>query len=597
MVSSAPLGTMNGKARALAAYAAGAAASCVAAFVLLELWRADLRVPFDYGGDGLLFSIITKTTVDRGWFWTNPSLGAPAGFSFYDYPVSANDTAHLLVIKGMSLFCADWAVLFNTYFLLGFPLTTLSAMAVFRQFGIGFGPAAAGAILYSFLPSRLLKGEGHIFLDVFYQVPLAILVVLWVCGPTPPLLLDRHGGKWPKLEVRRARSWCSLLICALVASTSLYYAFFTVCLLVAGGAWAAWQYGTIRNALSGLLLAGTITAALAANALPSIVYQAQHGPNHAVAQRRPQDAEIFGMKIAQLLLPTDGHRITPLRDLKARYNMGAPLGGESGATSLGFVGGVGFLLLLGSVLSGRRGERPPDDCLRPLGVLNLMAVLLGTIGGFGSLIAWLVTPQIRTYSRINVLIGFFAFFAIAILLERLRRRSPRVALAVVPLVLLVGLLDQVTPYAVKAYEANKLAYRSDADLVQRVEAAMPSGAIVLELPFMAFPDVPPLRRLDTYASARPYLHSRTLRWSYPVMQGRQDVNWVVGVSRLEPPAMLEALTGTDVGGILVQREGYLDNGAGIENAFRALLGTEPLVSEDGRLAFFSIRRSPAAPAR
>src|SRR5437762_2000112 len=151
--------------RALAAYAGAAAISIGAAIVLLDLRRADLRVPFEYRGDVFLYSAVIKSIVEHGWFWNNPSVGAPGALQLYDYPNVAHESVHLLVIKAMALFTHDWALLLNLYFLLGFPLIALLAMATLRRFRIGWGPAIVGGVLYSFLPTRLLKGEGHIFLD------------------------------------------------------------------------------------------------------------------------------------------------------------------------------------------------------------------------------------------------------------------------------------------------------------------------------------------------------------------------------------------------------------------------------------------------
>jgi phosphoglycerol transferase len=579
----------DGKDRAFGDYATAAAISIIAAIFLLELWKADLHVPFDYTGDALLFSLIVKSTVDYGWFLLNPMVGAPGGLDLRDYPVSAHDSFHLLIVKAMSTFTNDWAIVFNLYFLIGFPLITLSAMAVFRHFRIGAGPAIVGAVLYAFLPSRLLKGEGHLFMDVFYQVPLAIMVILWVCSDEPPIAQKREGRRWPALDIRRTHSWCSLLICALIASTSLYYAFFSACLLVAGGAWATVARRSIRNVIAGLSLAGVIFVGLALNAVPTLIYQRSHGPNHAVAERKAWEAEVYGMKIAQLLLPTEGHRVPALLQLNERYNESAPLGGENSGTSLGLVGDVGFLALLARVLLGR-AERSAGEPMRPLGVLNLVAVLFGTIGGFGSLFALLVSPQIRTYCRLNVFIGFFSLFAVVLLLDQLVRRRPRVGNWVPPVVLAIGLLDQVSPRAVRPYAANKRVYESDAQLVHGIEATLMPGAAVFELPYMDFPEPPPRVRMGGYEPLRPYLHSQALRWSYPAMRGRPGDTWARDLSEREPRRMVDSLIEAGFGGILIDRDGYGDRACVLEAAFRAALGSDPLVSQDNRLAFFSLSR-------
>ncbi len=569
------------------AYAAVAALSIVAAIFTLRLWRADLRIPFDYDGDALLFSYLVKSLCDHGWIWNNPTVGAPSGFHLQDYAVSAHDTGHLAVIKLMSLFTGDWALLFNLYFLLGFPLIALASLAVLRHFRVSFFPALACSVLYAFLPSRLLVAEGHLFLDVFFQVPLAVLLLLWTCGDDPPLSRDRAGSPWPAFDLRRRRSLVALAICLLLASTSSYYAFFTICLLAAGSAWASWERRSRRNVLSGFALIGAIVVGLFVNGLPSIAYHHRHGPNPHVGERFSREAEVYGLKITQLLLPVPEHRLPPLAQIKRAYDATAPLNGESATTSLGTAGAAGFLLLLGVIIARRKPSWAPEELLRPLAVLTLLAVLLGTIGGFGSLLAYLLTPQIRTYARLNAFIGFFALFAIALLLDRVARRSPNGARVAAAAVLGLGLLDQATPAAVRDYAATKRTYQSDGAFVHQQEAQLPAGAAIFQLPFSPFPEPPDVHAMPAYAQLRPYLHSRTLRWSYPAMLGRGGDAWTRAVAQRDPPGMLAALSDADFAGILLDRRGYEDRGAALEAALRPLLAIEA-ESPDGHLAFFPL---------
>ena len=580
------------KARALADYAAAAGVSILAAVVMLQLWSADLRVPLEYVGDALFHGMVVKSVADHGWYLHNPSLGVPGQLALHDFPVT--ETFHLLVIKVMALFSGDWALLFNLYFLLGFPLITLSAMAVFRHFRVGFGPAVVGSVLYSFLPSRLLKGEGHLFLDVFYQVPLAVLLMLWVCGPEPPLVRKRETGWWPRPHLRGGRSVAAVLICVLVACTSSYYAFFAACLLMAGGVWASFERRSLANATAGLVLGASIVAGLLANSLPTLLYQHRLGPNREVAIRTSGEAELYGMRVAQLLLPAEGHRVTVLRELNERYSRAAPLVGENRTTSLGLAGVVGFLALLGCLLSGRRADRPRprDELLRALAVLNVMALLLATMGGFGSLIA-LVLPQIRTYARMNVLMGFFALFAVVLLLERLQSRHPWLGPRLLPLLLALGLLDQ-TSRTLPPYDATKREYTGDRELVRRIEASLPVGAMLFELPYMSFPESGPTNGTHSYDLLRPYLHSRTLRWSFPTMRGRSGDVWAFEMAREEPKAMLADLARTGFAGIVIDRAGYPDRPSKPETELTSLLGEAPLSSRSQRFAFFDITRYAAS---
>jgi phosphoglycerol transferase len=567
----------------IALYGGTAVLSLLAAIWVLDLPGTSLRVPFRYGGDGLLPALEVKAIADNGWCLTIPQLGAPAGLRMHDFPPQF-DSLHLLAVKLMSAFVHDWALTFNLYFLLGFPLIAVSALAVFRHFGVSRSAAIAASILYAFLPSRLIKGEAHLFLDTFFQVPLAIMLVLWVSGGAPPLVRDRSAQNLaPGLEFRSRRSIAALLIALIVGTTGLYYAFFAGCLLLVAGAWAAIVRRSPSNLLAGLMLTGAVALTVGAEALPTVAYRSQHGVNTEVANRLPGESEVYGLRISQLLLPIEGHRVPYLRRLEDRYRASAPMPGEFLSTSLGFVASIGFLILLGRALlgGGSDGRRDGADLLRPLASLNLTAILLGTVGGFGSLFALLVSPQIRTYCRLNVFIVFIALFAVALLLDRLRRVRPPLTIVGAGLALILGLFDQTTPVHWNPVTASR--YSSDGELVDRIEKQLPAGAMIFQLPFGTFPE-----SIGDYELVRPYLHSRSLRWSYPAMRGREDETWARNVATLAPADLLSALRRSGFAGILIDRDLYRDRGAAVEMGVAAILGGPAQASRDGNLAFFKL---------
>jgi len=591
--------TPNGpRARALAAYVVAAAVAIAAAVIMLELWSADLRVPFDYGGDALFSEMMVKSLVEHGSYLRNTSLGAPGHLLLYDFPLS--DTFQLLITKVLGFFTQDWAMAFNLYFLLGFPLTTMAAMAVFRHFRISFGPALVASVLYAFLPSCVIKGEGHIFLDVFFQVPLAILVMLWVAGPEPPLVRAGASRRWPRPDLRNRRALATALIWLVVTFASGYYAFFAAVLVLAAGIWGSFQRRSLTNVTAGLVLCAAVVAGLLVNKVPTLIYQHRQGPNLLVAARQSGEAELYGMKIAQLVLPSPGHRLAPLRNLNHHYAATAPLVGENGATALGFAGLIGFLFLLGCLVAPERSRAPGprDDLVRTLSVFNLIAVLLATIGGFGALAA-LVVPEIRTYSRMNVFIAFYALFAFALLLERLQRRAPGVVLRALPVLLSLGLLDQTPASTVRPYASTREEYAGDAAFVKRIESLLPPGAMIFELPYVGFPEGGQVNQTHSYDLLRPSLHSHQLRWSFPTMHGRDGEIWQSETAGLEPGEMLANLAQVGFAGIVLDRAGYPEAQSQLETSLRAILDAPPLQSRSTRFAFFDLRsyaaRLPAQP--
>src|SRR5687768_6214876 len=103
---------------------------------LLKLWRADLHVPLHYNGDALLHSMFIKGIVDNGWYWKNPTLGAPNGLEMYDFPAVDYFAAIIIVLIG--LFTDHPFLVLNIFYLLTFPLVTISALYVFRRLNVSY---------------------------------------------------------------------------------------------------------------------------------------------------------------------------------------------------------------------------------------------------------------------------------------------------------------------------------------------------------------------------------------------------------------------------------------------------------------------------
>ena len=84
-----------------------------------------------------------------------------------------------------------------------------------------------------------------------------------------------------------------------------------------------------------------------------------------IMQRDPGDAETFGLRIAQLVLPVSGHRVGALAALRERYDQRMP-SRETGTASQGLVATSGLVLLPGLALAGRlrdEGEERLPGCL------------------------------------------------------------------------------------------------------------------------------------------------------------------------------------------------------------------------------------------
>src|SRR5260370_39050525 len=130
---------------------------------VMKLNWTDVRVPLIYCSDALAVHTLVKGMIDGGWYWENNFLGAPGRFQMFDYPMA--DNLHFAVMKLISFTVPDFAVVCNVYYLLTFPLITLTSLCVFRCFKISYGPAIVGSLLYTFLPYHFHRSQPHLFLS------------------------------------------------------------------------------------------------------------------------------------------------------------------------------------------------------------------------------------------------------------------------------------------------------------------------------------------------------------------------------------------------------------------------------------------------
>jgi phosphoglycerol transferase len=554
---------------------AGAAAALAlgGAVLVLELWNGDLRVPFTYTGDGTLNLMFIKGVLENAWHFENPDLGAPYGQQLYDYPVINGETLNLLLFRILGLGSGDPALVMNLFFLLTFPLTALTAFFVLRRLPVSRGVALVIALLYAFLPYHFHRGEAHLFLAAYYAVPLGAYLAIGVFRGDA-----LFGG-------RRA-TLITAVMCTVVAtaSGSGYYAVFTVLLVVAA---AALRFVVWRERAA-IVTGGAVVAALAAVSLlqlaPTIVYRAVNGTNDEVAKRYWFESEDYSLRLTNLLLPVDGHRIAPVARLKAEYAAEIPQT-EARSAALGVVGSLGLLWLVGVALVAcvGGGRRYALGLHAGLAALTVVAVLVATTGGFSTFIA-VFWPQVRAWNRLSVFIAFFSLAAIGLLLGLLEQRLRRPFFATLLAgVLAVGVFDQTTTY-IPPYDSVKAAWREDAVFFSRLDDQLPPGAMVLQLPHELFPE-PPSPFVGGYEPAKAYLHTDGLRWSWGAMRGRSE-DWAATIAGKPAAEVVSAARGEGYAGILVDRAALGNAAPATEADFRTILGGSS--AQNGRYLFFRL---------
>lgn len=569
----------------------GAIFSFEFASVLLLGWPTGLapsiRLPYVFAGDALLSQWLARRAID-GWVLTNSRSGFPFGSSLYDYPNS--DSGSFLIYKLLGSVTHSVYSAVDLYFLLGCPLIFGVAFVVLRSFGIRKAYSGMSALLFTFAPFHLSRlFYGHDLYTLYFGIPL-----FFYYGRN----LFLHGQTHWQLK-KAVQIAAFLLVVAALSSYGVYYAFFGVIVLVVCGIAGSARTRNFRPIVNAAVFCGAIAIGVVLNLLPNIVYRETHSANPEVAVRIPVESELYALKTIHLLLPQPYHRIEAFGAFSRKYDATFPLSNTT--SSLGIVGTFGFLSIIlaaGAALSGR----PVNRHLAFASIVVLALLLTSTVGGFNVLFALFVSPLIRGWDRVSIFIDFGALLAVALMLERAKwidgddyawKLRPFFAAAVITV---IGLWDQ-TPASYR--DAVDTAFKKasiDEGFIRKIEASMPKGAAIYQLPYITFPESGPINHLAVYQLGTGFYNSDNLRWSFGGMAGRPGDLFYRALAKETVEKQLDVVRRLGFSGIYIDRRGYADNGEKIVSEFAAALANaKPEERDDGNVAFFKITEHAPLP--
>jgi phosphoglycerol transferase len=570
--------------------------SCLIAaalYLFVGGWQRDLGVPLGFSSDTLWFLMQSKSTLDNGWWWSNPRLGAPFAFDALAYPSNSNVDQAIVWMVGR--FVSQPAAVVTLAWATTVIASGLTAAWCLRRLGVSAASAFMAGTLFALSPYALYRHIDHFSL-VTYLVPFACAAAVWLASGRP--LRDLPGRT----------SIVVLAGCALLGFNYVYYAFFGAFCVTAGAVIGYVARRDRRILASGVLCVAVISGCTLVNLIPSFVSWGQNGRPLMMRDKVPAEAEMFGLKIRQLVSPVFPNRIPPLQhwvrqEEAARF----PIETENWTARLGLAGTAGFLGLLALLFVPDAADRAHRAALsRTAGLLKsasrltIAAVLLATVGGFGSLFSLFVSADIRAYNRICPFIEFFALLAVALAIDALCQ-TRRARLAAASVVLAIGLADQ--GQAAQGLQVKYASIASEVSGLERfmrtVERAVPHNAMVLQLPFRTYLNESDAGRMKRYDHLKPYLLSRSLRFSYPALSDAQ-VRWQQSHARLNPANLAARSASEGFAVVLVDRYGYDDNGAAITSALLRTVGDTHVIAQTDRYLALDIRglagnaSSPAA---
>jgi phosphoglycerol transferase len=299
-----------------------------------------------------------------------------------------------------------------------------------------------------------------------------------------------------------------------------------------------------------------------------------------------------------LFVPGGRHRLDVFAAAAERHKASALAIGEFPSMYLGMVGAFGFVWLMVTTLRAMLLMRRPG--WGRFGVFCLWLMLM-TIDGGGMQIIQVVTNQVlfRSNNRVSIFLLMFALLFLARLLTVLATRIPRLVSGALALGLVaLGAFDQTPnlridpnfPHWENVAQREKIA-EADQRLVAEVERRVPPGTAVYQLPAMQFPESGFIGRVPDYDQFRPYLFSKTLKFSYGNMKGRPEANWQNAVSAMSDEQRVAELKRQGFGAMYVLRNAYPPHQVEQLIQNMAALGHTEVIHSDYGDSFFIVLKT------
>jgi phosphoglycerol transferase len=561
------------------------------ASVLMSGWPKgllpDLTYPYKYSGDGLSHAWMAQRAIE-GWIFENPRSGFPFGSNFMDYPGS--DSGNLMILKLLGLITSNFYSALNLFFLLSFPATFIATFCVLVSIGLNKISSFSTSILFVFQSFHFIRIE-HMFYLWYFVIPLFYYVGFRI-----------FFASSLNSEIFKKFWYLILLFFIGLASFGVYYALFGIIILSTAtiASWA--RNGNFYFMYPGFMAILFVIIGVLMNIGPNIINKKINGTNPEVAIRSSIEAEIYGFKFMQLIMPRADHRNAKLNAISNEYNHSSPLINENYTASIGLIGSVGFFILCVTLLSKLSGNNL-DERMSFLALLIFILFMFGTIGGLGALFSATISSSIRGWNRISIFIAFGAltgtFLFIQIFINHHFNKNKNLVSTIFALILCAfGLYDQTAKANIHLNLQTKKSFLQDRNFIQQIEKSLPKGSAIYQLPYVKFPEGEPVNKVQIYDLASGFLHSKNLKWSFGGMKGRDGDLFYRALSVEPIERQLEVIKELGFGGIYIDRRGYLDSANSlIKKLTESLKSPITLAREDGEVVFFKIDPTPNADLR
>lgn len=525
------------------------------------------------------------------------NLGAPYRADYSDWPLGL---AIEFMPAGLLIKAFGLSIGSNLYLLLCHIAAGLSMFICLRFMGAKRLWASVAALGFGLSPFLFYRGLAHTMLaNIVFLVPI-VCAAAWYLFHKP---LEFH---------RRSVFWFFSAFSFFIGNQILYFsAPYLWVLLGASLVWAI-RSKKILTLIPYMVNGVFFIVGFIVSNLPYFLNSLKNGGNSQVVVSEYQHLQWAALRPIEMFLPGSGSGM-PILDLVSRFhenrdffrlNIGAS---ESMSAYLGLLGCISFLLLVGTTLYYAATNR--QSRISGWFWFAIFLIAFSIVSGLNNILGLGGVYVLRSANRYSIFIAAVALIFLALFLSANSKKLSHWKQVLLAMALLaIPCIETILPRLRGAelhrhvedvvfwkkgsnqWESRAASYQSDVEFAKKLEAALPAGSMVFNLPIIDLPSP------GAYTFYRPTYFTENIRYSFGNIHGRAKDSWLKSIQNLSPEEMISKLQGYGFSGILVY---YGENIPEKHNkeAERILLSLQaknlPVIkSPAGDFTFFELRPDP-----
>ncbi|MBT4634581.1 hypothetical protein HOB96_03960 [bacterium] len=545
--------------------------------------------------------------------YSNPDMGAPLSISSDFWPWRQTVLGLFYFIIG--LFKGDILGVYKTYYYVLFPICSLAMYLSLRFYfktsiliALGFG------VLYSFIPFMTVHNVHTSVLINSIGIPLLI-----------GLIYHFYNKEFPKVSLKKSlisrEVFVGLIIIFFGMSLSVYNTFYTSLFLI---------FFILKELISSsrnlsrvyvfslFFLVGILT--LFFNIYPHLIFKSNAHFTYDYMTRNFGHSTVYGISIVEFFTPVLDHLISHFRFLSRLYMDNTTIKVNFLSSYLGILGIISFCTAIFYSFKDIQKDDVFGRKVRFLGIFLIVIFLFFYRGGLMTAF-YLFTDfmVLGSHYRVAPWVSCISLIVGAIILDRVRinynltngwnnlQNNPvlyfysRTIFTIFFISLIaLSLLDfrgTSAPFAIKPIAGNlATVYHPQKEFYQELNSKIDDDDMILKIPYRCFPET-------RHANGSYYGDL----WSYLMIDKKTRFSWMafkegtacvinsqISSMSSNVEEMIKYASYYGYTGVIVNKKGYLDNGAKIINDLNEKLGLEPLVqsrasSYFGEYAYFNIK--------